>query len=109
MHAVSLRMSVGGEESLLARRVPAAGTGGVSSDEPQVGTLFAARYEIQAVLGKGGMGIVYKAHDRKLEDLVAIKTLRHQALSTDPWLLDRFKQEIRLARRITHPNVDAHP
>jgi eukaryotic-like serine/threonine-protein kinase len=105
MYAVSLRISVGGEESVLARRVPAAGTGGVSGDEPQVGTLFAARYEIQAVLGKGGMGIVYKAHDRKLEDLVAIKTLRHQALSTDPWLLDRFKQEIRLARRITHPNV----
>ena len=98
-------MSVGGEESVLAHRVPAAGTGWVSGDEPQVGTLFAARYEIQAVLGKGGMGIVYKAHDRKLEDLVAIKTLRHQALSTDPWLLDRFKQEIRLARRITHPNV----
>ena len=105
MYAVALRRSVGGEESVLARRVRGAGTGGVSDDEPRVGTLFAARYEIQAVLGKGGMGIVYKAHDRKLEDLVAIKTLRHQALSTDPWLLERFKQEIRLARRITHPNV----
>ena len=51
------------------------------------------------------MGIVYKACDRRLEDVVAIKTLRHQPVSTDPWVLDRFKQEIRLARRITHPNV----
>ena len=105
MHAVSLRISVGGEETVFARRAPAAGTGGASGDEPRVGSLFAARYEIHAVLGKGGMGIVYKAHDRKLEELVAIKALRHRALSNDPWRLDRFKQEIRLARRITHPNV----
>ena len=57
------------------------------------------------MLGKGGMGIVYKAHDRDLDDVVAIKTLRSEALSADPTLLDRFKQEIRLARRITHPNI----
>lgn len=73
--------------------------------EPQVGSLFAGRYEIQSVLGKGGMGIVYKAHDLDLDDLVAIKTLRTEALSADPTLLDRFKQEIRLARKITHPNI----
>jgi serine/threonine-protein kinase len=75
------------------------------SAEPEVGRLFAARYEIQGVLGKGGMGIVYKAHDRDLDDAVAIKTLRGEALTADPTLLDRFKQEIRLARRITHPNI----
>jgi serine/threonine-protein kinase len=40
-----------------------------------------------------------------LDDVVAIKTLRSDALSADPTLLDRFKQEIRLARRITHPNI----
>jgi serine/threonine-protein kinase len=51
------------------------------------------------------MGIVYKAHDRELDDAVAIKTLRSEVLSADPSLLDRFKQEIRLARKITHPNV----
>ena len=76
-----------------------------SQNEPQIGTLFAGRYDIQSILGKGGMGIVYKAHDRELDDLVAIKTLRSEVLSADPTLLDRFKQEIRLARRITHPNV----
>src|SRR5262249_51801889 len=72
---------------------------------PQVGVLFAGRYEIQSVLGMGGMGVVYKAHDRDLDDVVAIKTLKSEALSADPSLLDRFKQEIRLARRITHPNI----
>jgi serine/threonine protein kinase len=104
MYAVSLRMSIGGEKPVLAD-LTRGGTVGISRDEPRVGALFAARYEIQSVLGKGGMGIVYKARDRELDDLVAIKTLRHHAFSTDPSLLDRFKQEIRLARRITHPNV----
>ena len=104
-YVASLRMSVGGEETGITGWPPARGTVGVSRDEPQVGTLFAARYEIQSVLGKGGMGTVYKAHDRELDELVAIKTLRHRALWADPLLLDRFKQEIRLARRITHANV----
>jgi serine/threonine protein kinase len=101
----SLRMSVGGEETVLAGRPPARGTLRVSPGEPQVGTLFAARYEIESVLGEGGMGTVYKAHDRELEELVAIKILRDRTLWADPWFLDRFKQEIRLARRITHANV----
>jgi len=105
MNVASLRISVGGEETWVAGRPLARWTVGVSPDEPQVGTVFAARYEIQSVLGKGGMGTVYKAHDRELDELVAIKTLRHQALRGNSWLLDRFKQEIRLARRITHPNV----
>jgi len=104
-YVASLTMSLGAEETLLATRVSGGGPAGFSHDEPQIGTLFAGRYEIQSVLGKGGMGVVYKAHDRELDDLVAIKTLRGEVLSADPSLLDRFKQEIRLARRITHPNV----
>jgi serine/threonine-protein kinase len=104
-YVASLTMSLGADETLLATRVSGGGPAGSSHDEPQIGTLFAGRYEIQSVLGKGGMGIVYKAHDRELDDLVAIKTLRGEVLSADPSLLDRFKQEIRLARRITHPNV----
>jgi serine/threonine-protein kinase len=105
-YVASLSISLGGEETLLAGRTPTAGVpGGSSQNEPQIGTLFAGRYDIQSILGKGGMGIVYKAHDRELDDLVAIKTLRSEVLSADPTLLDRFKQEIRLARRITHANV----
>jgi serine/threonine protein kinase len=51
------------------------------------------------------MGIVYRAWDRELQETVALKTL-HPALPLgDPDILERFKQEIRLARRITHRNV----
>jgi eukaryotic-like serine/threonine-protein kinase len=74
-------------------------------NKPQIGSLFAGRYEIQSVLGEGGMGIVYEAYDRALDDVVAIKTLHCEVLTEDSPLLGRFKQEIRLARRITHPNV----
>jgi HAMP domain-containing protein len=108
----ALTMSTGGDvETVLARPSSGvtlggpAGTVAARSAEPQVGVLFGGRYQIQSVLGKGGMGIVYKAHDRDLDDVVAIKTLRSEALSADPSLLDRFKQEIRLARKITHPNI----
>ncbi|HET7294470.1 MAG TPA: protein kinase [Vicinamibacteria bacterium] len=66
------------------------------------GALFAGRYEILSTLGKGGMGVVYKAHDRKLDDEVALKVLRPDVVKEDPTLLDRFKQEIKLARKITH-------
>ncbi len=69
------------------------------------GQLFAGRYEILGTLGKGGMGIVYRAQDRQLDEVVALKLLRPEALAVDPSLLERFKQEIKLARRITHRNV----
>jgi len=69
------------------------------------GQLFADRYEILGMLGKGGMGVVYRARDRQLDEVVALKLLRPEALASDPTLLDRFKLEIKLARRITHRNV----
>lgn len=62
------------------------------------------RYEIQSVLGAGGMGVVYKAHDLELDDVVALKMLRGAALM-DGEHLERLKSELRLARKITHPNV----
>jgi eukaryotic-like serine/threonine-protein kinase len=69
------------------------------------GGLFADRYEIMGTVGKGGMGVVYRARDRQLDDVVALKVVRSEVLKEDPTLLDRFKQEIKLARRITHRNV----
>jgi serine/threonine-protein kinase len=66
--------------------------------------VLAGRYEIRQQLGSGGMGVVYRAFDRELREQVAIKTLRPDLVG-DPGLLERFKQEIRLARKISHPNV----
>jgi CheY-like chemotaxis protein len=70
----------------------------------ETGGRFAERYEIRGTVGKGGMGTVYRAYDRELDEEVAIKTLRPE-LMTDQSLIERFKSEIRLARRISHRNV----
>jgi serine/threonine protein kinase/HAMP domain-containing protein len=69
------------------------------------GRVFAGRYEIQEELGAGGMGVVYRAFDREVGETVALKAIRPDVRDYDPTLLDRFKQELRLARRITHRNV----
>jgi serine/threonine-protein kinase len=69
------------------------------------GALFANRYRIEQVLGRGGMGIVYKATDTQLDEMVAIKTLPGDVMTRSPEDLERFKREIRLARKITHRNV----
>jgi eukaryotic-like serine/threonine-protein kinase len=69
------------------------------------GHVFAGRYQIQEELGAGGMGVVYRAFDREIGETVALKAIRPDVRDYDPTLLDRFKQELRLARRITHRNV----
>src|SRR6185295_16421126 len=63
------------------------------------------RYMITSVLGVGGMGMVYKASDKELGEDVAIKTLKPDMMASDPSALERFKSEIKLARRISHRNV----
>ncbi len=68
------------------------------------GETFAERYTIEAVVGRGGMGTVYRARDTELGEVVAIKTLRPE-LVADEDSRERFKDEIRLTRRITHGNV----
>jgi CheY-like chemotaxis protein/tRNA A-37 threonylcarbamoyl transferase component Bud32 len=68
------------------------------------GDNFAQRYEIIAVMGRGGMGTVYRAKDLELEEEVAIKTLRPEFVS-DKTLLARFKDEIRLARRLSDASI----
>ena len=94
----------GSEGTLVATTtLPVVSGGRTAKIEP--GQLFAGRYEIVDVVGKGGMGVVYRARDRQLDEVVALKVLRSEALQDDPTLLDRFKQEIKLARKITHRNV----
>src|SRR5277367_3903010 len=68
------------------------------------GTLLGTRYEIVQLLGQGGMGAVYKAKDLELERIVAVKVIRPD-LASHPDILARFKQELILARQITHRNV----
>ncbi|MGC2446966.1 MAG: protein kinase [Candidatus Sulfotelmatobacter sp.] len=68
------------------------------------GRLLAGRYRIIALLGKGGMGEVYRADDLTLGQAVAMKFLPDQATSNEG-LLERFKNEVRIARRVSHPNV----
>lgn len=67
-------------------------------------SLIADRYEILGMLGRGGMGAVYRARDRELDEIVAIKILRAD-FASDKAMVERFRQEVKLARRIHHPNV----
>jgi len=68
------------------------------------GRLLASRYRIVALLGRGGMGEVYRADDLTLGQPVALKFLPEKA-SQDETLLERFRNEVRVSRRISHPNV----
>jgi serine/threonine-protein kinase len=68
------------------------------------GSLIAGRYEVLSALGRGGMGSVYRAHDRVLDEEVAVKVLRHDLVDT-PEAERRFRSEIKLARTVSHWNV----
>ena len=87
------------------------GAPGLSSQSSSVdegrflpGTVVAGRYRIAGLLGRGGMGEVYRATDLTLGQAVALKFLP-EALSRDERALARFYNEVRVARQITHPNV----
>jgi eukaryotic-like serine/threonine-protein kinase len=70
----------------------------------QPGDLLGGRFEILQVLGEGGMGTVYKAVDREVDHVVALKLIRPE-LAVHPAILARFKQELLTARQVTHRNV----
>ena len=70
----------------------------------RIGTWIAKRYELQELLGRGGMGLVYRAKDHELDEEVAIKLLQPE-YTTELSEIERLKREIVTARRITHPNV----
>jgi len=68
------------------------------------GTVFAGRYEIIEELGRGGMGAVYRAEDKKINEEVALKLI-NPLISSDRKIIARFSQELKIARKITHRNV----
>ena len=69
-----------------------------------MGSLFAGRYQIIEKLGHGGMGRVYRALDKKLNEEVALKLVRPE-IAADRSTLERFHNELKLARKISHPHV----
>jgi len=74
------------------------------SRPPQPGDLVADRYELEELVGTGGMSSVFRAHDRQLERRVAIKIL-HGHYADDPEYLERFRREARAVARLSHPNI----
>ena len=72
--------------------------------EMEVGSTFANRYQIIEELGRGGMGRVYKTLDKEINEKVAIKILKPE-ISAEKGTIERFRNELRLARKIRHMNV----
>jgi serine/threonine-protein kinase len=68
------------------------------------GTLFAGRYEVIEELGRGGMGRVYKVYDRKIGEVIALKVINPE-ISLNQRAIDRFRNELRFARKIGHRHV----
>jgi serine/threonine protein kinase/Flp pilus assembly protein TadD len=73
-------------------------------EELTTGSVFAGRYKIVTELGKGGMGSVYRAIDNEINEEIALKLIKPE-ISSDEKTIERFKNELKTARRIAHKNV----
>lgn len=73
-------------------------------EELTTGSTFARRYQIIEELGKGGMGKVYKAHDTEIKEKVALKLIKSE-VAADKKTIERFRNELKFARKIRHQNV----
>lgn len=85
--------------------VPAGAPSRDGSIQVATGAVLADRYVVEEVLCRGGMGMVYRATDRLAGERIAIKLLRPEVVRADPLAYERFREELRLARRISHRNV----
>src|SRR3984893_4150529 len=95
---------VGRTEAWSVAVTPRPSSEAASKGQLEPGTILADRFEILQLLGQGGMGAVYKGRDTELDRLVALKLIRPD-LASHPEILRRFKQELILARAVTHRNV----
>ena len=84
--------------------LPARGASNFIQPRLSAGRLLAGRFKIVRFVARGGMGEVYEAEDLELGEHVALKTVRSD-VGWEGQTLARFKQEIHLARKVTHPNV----
>ncbi len=75
-----------------------------NKDELMRGSIFAGRYEVIEELGKGGMGRVYRVYDTKVQEDLALKLI-HPEIAADKKVLERFSNELKIARKIVHKNV----
>ncbi len=89
----------GDEATLAAEGIASAATPSFTGP-----ALVGGRYEILGLVGVGGMGSVYRARDTELDEVVALKVLRKELVEM-PGTLERFRQEVKLARRVTHTNI----
>ncbi len=87
-----------------SKEIPVTETLETPAEELTTGTIFAGRYKIIEELGKGGMGKVYKAIDKKLNEEVALKLIKPE-IASDKKTLERFNNELKFARKIAHKNV----
>ncbi len=92
-------------DSITRTEAPAASSHSSEAVEGRfpAGTVIAARYRVMGLLGRGGMGEVYRAYDLILEQTVALKFLPQASISHQALL--RFRNEVRVARQVSHPNV----
>jgi len=93
-----------GTQLISKEEIPVTETLETPAEELTTGTIFAGRYKIIEELGKGGMGKVYKAIDKKLNEEVALKLIKPE-IASDKKTLERFNNELKFARKIAHKNV----
>jgi len=87
-----------------SKEIPVTETLETPKEELTTGSTFARRYQIIEVLGKGGMGKVYRALDKKLNEEVALKLIKPE-IASDKKTLERFNNELKIARKVAHKNV----
>ena len=73
-------------------------------EEHTTGSIFAGRYQIIEELGKGGMGQVYKVHDKETKEKIALKLIKPE-IASDKKTIERFRNELTTARKIVQKNV----
>jgi len=74
------------------------------TEELTTGSTYAGRYQIIEELGKGGMGRVFKVHDKEINEKIALKLIKPE-IASDKNTIERFRNELKAARAISHKNV----